>query len=95
MKPNWVVNETKYNLAKNKAKNPNDEKEIKAIYVSYGGKLAFEEEVVLQEVKEEIKMEDEKVIGTDEIVSEVVEEEIEEEKVEEIIPEIIEEEVKE
>lgn len=79
MKPNWVINETKYNIAKTNAKNVSDEQEIKALYVSYGGLLAKEDEVVLQEVNEKIEMPEE----------EKIEEVIETPIVEEIVPEAI------
>lgn len=38
-KPSWVVNEIKYNRAVTATKNSGSEKEIKALYVSYGGLL--------------------------------------------------------
>lgn len=39
MEPKWVLNKIKYQRAKNAARNPADEKEIQALYVSYGGLL--------------------------------------------------------
>jgi hypothetical protein len=43
IKPDWVLNEIKYNRAKAQAKHPEIEAEVKALYVSYGGKLAIED----------------------------------------------------
>lgn len=68
--PNWIDNDIKYQRALAEAKDPNNEAEVKAIYVSYGGKL-IGEEVVLSEIKEEQKVEEEKIVVTPEVVAEV------------------------
>lgn len=62
--PNYVENKIKYQRALAEAKNPLDEAEVKAIYVSYGGKTfgESEDEVVIEEpvveVPEEIVAEE-------------------------------------
>ena len=43
MKPNWVINDFKYQRALAGAKHRDNEDEVKALYVSYGGKLALED----------------------------------------------------
>ena len=39
MKPDWVLNEIKYQRALANAKDRDNENEIKELYVSYGGKI--------------------------------------------------------
>lgn len=68
-KPDWALNAIKYQRALASAKHPENEKEVKGIYISFGGKL-----VGLSEINEEIVMEDEKIETTETpVVEEVVE----------------------
>ena len=45
MKPDYVVNDIKYQRALAEAKDPTNETEVKELYISFGGLLAGEQNV--------------------------------------------------
>ena len=47
-KPSWVINDIKYQRALAEAKDPTNEKEVKELYISFGGLIS--EPVVEQQV---------------------------------------------
>lgn len=77
-KPGYVLNDIKYQRALNEAKDRNNEAEVKALYVSYGGAVPLNELST-----KEIKMEEEKIETTE--VAEEVAPELEEESTEEVV----------
>ena len=72
--PNWVDNKIKYQRALVEANNPENEKEVKKIYVSFGGKLI--NDIVVEE-KEPVRDEVAPIVEETPVVEEVVEEVIE------------------
>jgi len=54
MTPDWVINYSKYQRAMATAKNSNDISEVKALYISFGGKVIITDDEPTIELEPEV-----------------------------------------